>query len=142
MFRLWFKRTWNASSRCAWLPSKSDGTSGGRRGDECRSHTHFGILQGVPERIDAPPAGLRGKDDEKSVRSGVLKLGRCYVTDRGYAKFKLFNQNNSIGSNYICRARDNRTPKHLSPRPLSDANRSAGIESDTEVVFGTNTLNR
>ena len=105
-------------------------------------HTHFEILRGVPERIDATPAKPKGKDDEKSVLAGVLKPDRCYVTDRGYAKFELFNQINAIGSSYICRARDNSTPKLLSPRPLSDADRSAGIESDTEVVLGTNTSNR
>ncbi len=126
----------------SWLPSKGNGTSGGRRVDGYRMHTHFEILRGVPERIDATPAKPKGKDDEKSVLAGVLKPDRCYVTDRCYAKFELFNQINAIGSSYICRARDNSTPKLLSPRPLSDADRSAGIESDTEVVLGTNTSNR
>ena len=76
-------------------------------------NTHFEILRGVPERIDATPAKPKGKDDEKSVLASVLKPDRCYVTDRGYAKFELFNQINVIGSSYICRARDNSTPKLL-----------------------------
>ncbi len=124
----------------SWLPSKS--SSSWRGVNSYRIHTHFEILWGVPKRIDATPARPKGKGDEKSVLVGVLKPDRRYVTDRGHAKFELFNQISAIGSSYLCRPRDNSTPKFLSPRPLSDADRSAGIESNTEVVLGTNTLNR
>ena len=59
-------------------------------------HTHFEILRGIPERIDATPALPKGKDDEKAVLASVLKPDRCYVMDRGYAKFELFNQIHEI----------------------------------------------
>jgi hypothetical protein len=109
----------------SWLPSTGGGTSGGKVVDGYRMHTHFEILRGVPERIDATAAKPKGKDDEKAVLATVLKPDRCYVTDRGYAKFELFNQINAIGSSYICRARGNGTPKLLTERPLSDPDRGS-----------------
>lgn len=66
----------------AWLPDKAGGTTPGKSVDGYRMHTHFEILRGVPERIDATPAKPKGKDDEKAVLAAVLQPDRCYVTDR------------------------------------------------------------
>lgn len=104
-------------------------------------HTHFEILRGVPERIDATAAKPKGKDDEKSVLAASLEPDRCYVTDRGYAKFELFNQINAIGSSYICRARDNSTPKIICDRELTEVDMAAGVRLDREVVMGAHTSN-
>lgn len=120
----------------AWLPDKAAGTTKGKSVDGYRMHTHFEILRGIPERMDATPAKPKGKDDEKSVLASVLQPDRCYVTDRGYAKFELFNQINAIGSSYICRVRDNSAPKILSDRELTPADRDAGVRIDREVVLG------
>lgn len=125
----------------AWLPSKGNGKNKSTPVDGYRMHTHFEILRGVPERIDATPAKPKGKDDEKAVLASVLQPDRCYVTDRGYAKFELFNQINAIGSSYICRARDNSTPKILGERELTDADRQAGVRIDRDVVLGAHTAN-
>ncbi|WP_143544096.1 IS4 family transposase, partial [Rhodopirellula sp. MGV] len=125
----------------SWLPSKGGGTSVGKAVDGYRMHTHFEILRGIPERVDATPAKPKGKDDEKTVLSNALQPDRCYVTDRGYAKFELFNQINAIGSSYICRARDNSKPKLLQERPLTEDDQSAGVISDTEVVLGASASN-
>ncbi|QDV69427.1 hypothetical protein Poly24_31430 [Rosistilla carotiformis] len=116
-----------------WLPNKAGGTTKGKSVDGYRMHTHFEILRGVPERMDATPAKPKGKDDEKSVLASVLQPDRCYVTDRGYAKFELFNQINAIGSSYICRARDNSTPQILSDRELTQADRGQikGVRTTT-----------
>lgn len=126
----------------AWLPDKAGGTTPGKAVDGYRMHTHFEILRGVPERIDATPAKPKGKDDEKAVLASVLRPDRCYVTDRGYAKFELFNQINAIGSSYICRARDNSTPKILADRDLSEADRQAGVCIDRDVILGAHTSNK
>lgn len=125
----------------AWLPSKGNGKNKGTPVDGYRMHTHFEILRGIPERIDATAAKPKGQDDEKAVLASVLKPDRCYVTDRGYAKFELFNQINAIGSSYICRARDNSTPKILKDRELTEADRAAGVVMDREVVLGAHTSN-
>jgi hypothetical protein len=123
----------------AWLPSKGNGKNKGTPVGGYRMHTHFEVLRGVPERIDATPAKPMGQNDEKAVLASVLKPDRCYVTDRGYAKFELFNQINAVGSSYICRARDNSTPKMLKDRELTEADRRAGVRIDCEVVLGAHT---
>jgi hypothetical protein len=71
-----------------------------------RLHTHFEILRGVPTRVDVTPNG-GGEHDERAVLSTVLEADRLYVTDRGYAKFALFNQIVDSRSSYVCRLRDN-----------------------------------
>lgn len=125
----------------AWLPAKGNGKNKSTPVDGYRMHTHFEVLRGVAERIDATPAKPGGKHDERAVLASVLKPDRCYVTDRGYAKFELFNAINAIGSSYICRARDNSTPKILCDRELSEEDRTAGVRVDREVVLGAHTGN-
>ena len=71
-----------------------------------RLHTHFEVLRGVPTRIDVTPNG-GGEHDERAVLSSVMEADRLYVTDRGYAKFALFNQIVAAKSSYVCRLRDN-----------------------------------
>jgi hypothetical protein len=123
----------------AWLPSKGNGQNKSASVDGYRMHTHFEILRGIPERIDVTPAKPKGQDDEKSVLTAVLKPDRCYVTDRGYAKFELFNEINAIGSSYICRVRDNSTPKILKDRELTESDHEVGVRIDREVVLGAHT---
>lgn len=123
----------------SWLPSKGNGKNKGTSVDGYRMHTHFEILRGIPERIDATPAKPKGQDDEKAVLASVLQPDRCYVTDRGYEKFELYNQINAIGSSYICRVRDNSTPKILKDRELTQADRDVGVVVDREVILGGNT---
>lgn len=125
----------------SWLPSQGNGTSKSGSVDGYRMHTHFEILRGIPVRIDATAAKPKGQDDEKAVLASVLQPDRCYVIDRGYAKFELFNQINAIASSYICRARDNSKPKVLKDRKLTDADLKAGVRIDQEVVLGANTSN-
>lgn len=71
-----------------------------------RLHTHFELLRGVPTRIDVTPNG-GGQHDERAMLAAVIESDRLYVTDRGYAKFTLFNQIVAADSSYVCRLRDN-----------------------------------
>jgi hypothetical protein len=71
-----------------------------------RLHTHFEILRGIPTRIDVTP-NSGGEHDERAVLAAVIESDRLYVTDRGYAKFELFNKIVTAGSSYVCRLRDN-----------------------------------
>jgi len=71
-----------------------------------RLHTHFEILRGVPTRIDVTPNG-GGEYDERAVLEKVVEADRLYVTERGYAKFALFNKIVAAKSSYVCRLRDN-----------------------------------
>lgn len=136
-----FKTAVNVAS-LAWLPPKGNGKNQSSPVTGYRMHTHFEILRGIPERIDATPATPKGKDDERAVLADTIRPDHCYVIDRGYAKFELFNQIHALGSNYVCRARDNSTPQVVAERELTEADRQAGVIRDREVILGANTSNR
>lgn len=99
-----------------------------------RLHTHFDVERYVPERIDVTPNG-GGPNDERAVLERTIEPDHLYVMDRGYAKFTLFNKIVATGSSYVCRLRDNSTYEVLEERPLSDADRAAGVLSDQIVRF-------
>jgi hypothetical protein len=99
-----------------------------------RLHTHFEVERYVPTRIDVTPDG-GGAQDERAVLERTLESDRLYVTDRGYAKFVLFNRIVAARSSYVCRLRDNSVYEVVEARPLSDADRAAGVLSDQIVRF-------
>lgn len=101
-----------------------------------RLHTHPDVHPYVPERIDVTPEG-GGPHDERAVMERSIDGDRLYVMDRDYAKFPLFNRIVAAGSSYVCRLRDNSVYQVLEERPLSDADRAAGIISD-QIVRLTN----
>ncbi len=70
-----------------------------------RLHTHFDVERGLPVRIDVMLRRVvHGvKNDERAVLHKTLQADRCYVMDRGYAQFSLFNAIAAIGSSYVCR---------------------------------------
>jgi len=100
-----------------------------------RLHTHFEVDRYVPTRIDVTPNG-GGKHDERSVLERTIESDRLYVMDRGYAKFVLFNRIVNADSSYVCRLRDNSAYEVTEEKPLSDADREAGVLSDQIVSIG------
>lgn len=101
-----------------------------------RLHTHFDVDRGVPTRIDVTSGKNGGKTDEKAVLRGNLQPDHCYLMDRWYAQFTLFNEIHQLGSSYVCRLRDNSASGILEERPLSAAAREAGVLSDQIVRLG------
>jgi len=99
-----------------------------------RLHTHFEILRGVPTRIDVTPNG-GGPHDERAMLAAVLESDRLYVTDRGYAKFTLFNQIVAANSSYVCRLRDNSMWTVIEENYRIDDARLDEIISDEIVEF-------
>lgn len=99
-----------------------------------RLHTHFEVDRYVPTRIDVTPEG-GGQNDERSVLEQTIQSDHTYVMDRGYAKFALFNQIVAARSSYVCRLRDNSAYEVIEERPLTDADRAAGVLSDQIVRF-------
>jgi hypothetical protein len=100
-----------------------------------RLHTHFEVDRYVPTRMDLTPDG-GGEHDERAVLERTIEPDRLYVMDRGYAKFALFNRIVARKSSYVCRLRDNSVYKVIEERPLTDADRAAGILSDQIVLIG------
>lgn len=101
-----------------------------------RLHTHFDIDRCVPTRIDVTAGLNSGKTDEKNVLREALQPDHCYVMDRWYAEFRLFNDINSADSSYVCRVRDNSVYEVVEERPLSEEARGAKIIFDGLVSMG------
>lgn len=100
-----------------------------------RLHTQFEVERYVPTQIDVTRNG-GGAADEKAVLERNVESDHCYVMDRGYAKFALFNKIHRCGSSYVCRLRDNSSYEVIEERPLSEAAKAAGIVFDGIVRLG------
>jgi hypothetical protein len=114
-----YLKTKNGDSRSAW-----------------RLHTHFDVDRAIPTRIDVTTANNSGKAEEKNVLRTQLAADHCYLMDRWYAQFTLFNEIHAIGSSYVCRIRDNSRYQVLDERSLSEAACNAGVLSDELVELG------
>ncbi len=101
-----------------------------------RLHTQFDLERGVPIRIDVTEGSGRGAASERAVLAKALDTGRCYVDDRGYAKFTLFNEIVAAQSSYVCRLRDNSRYEIEEERPLAAEDVAAGIILDAIVCLG------
>jgi hypothetical protein len=101
-----------------------------------RLHTQFDLERGVPIRIDVTEGIGKGEADERAVLAKALETGRCYVKDRGYAKFQLFNEIAAVGSSYVCRLRDNSRYEIEERRPLATEDVEAGMILDAIVCLG------
>jgi hypothetical protein len=113
----------NGQTHCAW-----------------RFHTHFEIDRGVPVRMEVTTARNSGKTDEKNHLRSRLEPDRCYVLDRWFAEFALFNDIVRAQSSYVCRIRDNSNLSDVvDQRPLSDAARQAGVIGDAVIRLGYQT---
>jgi hypothetical protein len=103
-----------------------------------RFHTHFEIDRGVPVRMDVTTALNSGKSEEKNQLRQRLEKDRCYVLDRWYAEFVLWNEIVAAGSSYVCRIRDNSNLSDvIDQRPVSPAAKDAGVLQDLVVNLGT-----
>jgi hypothetical protein len=104
-----------------------------------RLHTHFEVDRSVPVRIDVTSGKNSGKTDEKNMLRQNLQADHCYVMDRWYAQFTLFNDIHAKGSSYVCRVRDNSRYEVVETRPLSSEALAAGVLFDEIVELGLRT---
>ncbi len=101
-----------------------------------RLHTHFELDKHVPVRMDLTDGRNSGASDEKTVLRQHLERDRCYVMDRWYAQFTLFNDIQRNGSSYVCRLRDNSVFETVQDRPLSAEALAVDVISDQVVRLG------
>lgn len=103
-----------------------------------RFHTQFSIDRHVPTRMDVTCALNGGATDEKQLLRRHLAADHCYVMDRWYGEFALFNAIVAKGSSYVCRIRDNANLTQVrEEHPLSDAARQASVLRDVVVELGS-----
>jgi len=125
-------RTLSRIVQAAYLRSPTDG----RSLSGWRLHTHFEVERGLPVRIDVTGASNQGQADERAVLHQTLQADRCYVLDRGYAQFSLFNAIVAAKSSYVCRVRDNSVYEVVESRPLSAEALAANVTFDAVVRMG------
>jgi hypothetical protein len=114
-----------------WLPFQ-DGSSK----YAWRLHTHFDVGHALPTDLELTDARCSGKSDEKNVLRTKLAKDHCYILDRWYAQFTLFNQINAIGSSYVCRIKENSIFEVIEERLLGEAALAAGIVREAIVTMG------
>jgi len=114
-----------------WLSTRT-----GTRHHAFRLHTQFELDRHVPTRLELTDGRNSGVSDEKAVLRESLQKDRCYVMDRGYAQFKLFNDIHASASSYVCRVRDNSVYTIKEERALAIADEQGGVISDQIVDLG------
>lgn len=115
-------------ARLAWITNCSEKPTCGYR-----LHTHFEILRGLPKRIEATSANPKGDADERKVLERTIEPDHCYVIDRGYMTFRLWNKIHDAGSSYVCRVRDRLAYETIEERPLTLEAIAAGVQADQVI---------
>ena len=103
-----------------------------------RMHTQFELERHVP--TDVQLTAYRCQGDEQTVLLASLQPGRCYVLDRGYFGYQLFNGIVRVGSDYVCRVKKTIGVIELIDErrgELSTEARAAGVISDRVVRAGS-----
>ena len=116
----------------AWLPKGEGKYSCGYR-----LHAQFEVFRGAPSRIDVTSANPKGEADERQVLGRTVEPERCYLMDRGYEKYVLWNAIHAKGSQYACRVKDTAKYAVISETEPSEEDRAAGVISDQLIQFGT-----
>jgi hypothetical protein len=114
-----------------WLSTRT-----GTKHHAWRLHAQFELDKHVPVRMDLTNGRNSGESDEKNVLREHLQADRCYVMDRWYAQFTLFNDIHRAQSSYVCRVRDNSVFEVLEERLLSPEAIEANVASDQVVRLG------
>jgi len=118
-------------AQAAWLPF-ADGTSK----HAWKLHVQFDFDSFMPDDVELTDARNSGKSDEKNVLRRKLKRDCCYVMDRWYGQFTLFNDINKAASSYVCRMKENSVFEVIDERLLSDEALAAGVVRDAVVRMG------
>lgn len=96
-------------------------------------HVQFNVLRSIPQQVEITHATA----SEKQVLRKSLRQALLYILDRGYIDYSLFQAIHEVGSFFVARLKDNSTYEVVADRPLSDADRAAGVVVDQEVRMGS-----
>jgi hypothetical protein len=97
-----------------------------------KMHVSFDVLRGVPEDVSV----TAGNTPEQDELRGRLRAGRCYVVDRGYAVYQLFQDIDDAGATFVGRVRDDAAYQAEEERSVPAEARSAGVVRDAVVRLG------
>lgn len=94
-----------------------------------KMHVAFAVFPGVP----VGAAVTAGSSSERAELRKLVQPGGFYVADRGYADYSLFREFDAAGVRFVIRVLDNAVFEVLEERPLSDADRAAGVVRDVTL---------
>jgi len=92
-------------------------------------HVAFAVFPGVPVKA----AVTAGTGSERDQWRTFAEPGGFYVADRGYASHALFRELDAAGARFVVRVQENTTYEVAAERPLSAADRAAGVVRDVLV---------
>jgi hypothetical protein len=119
------------------LPQITQACYATRRDQGWKLHTHFDVGKRIPTRMTLTNASDRGANRESAVLRAQLEPDHCYLLDRGYEEFALFNAISAARSSYVARLRAARQFTPEDTRPLSRAAREAGVIEDAVGHLGS-----
>jgi hypothetical protein len=98
-------------------------------------HLEFSVWRQVPVEFTV----TNGNTSERAVWKSKLRLGACYVNDRNYSHdYGLIGDVQKAGAWFVLRLHNNAILTPLGPaRPLSEADRQAGVVEDLPVRLGS-----
>ena len=116
-----------AVPRMAWAPAGGSGTA-------LKLHLHFNVFDQIPEAWPITP----GNVSERKVFAQTVEAGAMIVAGRNYGhEFALLVQLQERGIHFVLRLFNNLVLEPAGPeRPLTGADRSAGVVWDRRVRLG------
>lgn len=119
------------------LPQVTQACFASRKDRGWKLHTHLEVLRGVPTTARVTDASGKGPASEKAVLRDTLEADRCYITDRNYEDFSLFNAIVAAKSSYVCRVRNDHHFTTEQARAISADAQAAGVLEDASGRMGS-----
>lgn len=121
------------AARIAWALYNKSNTPGHKAQQQkgnIRIDLHFDVLRGVPSYAGSV---TNGRVAEQAQLAGALESGKFYLLDRGFQSYQLAADIVAADSDFLVRVRCSSLFEALEPRPLSAADRRAGVQGDALV---------
>jgi hypothetical protein len=96
-------------------------------------HLEFDIIKGISVRAEVTDANANEKDNLRK----SLSRNKLYVLDAGYGQYSLFEDIRKAKSSFVARLRDNAVWQTIEKRPITEPDRSAGVQRDVIVRLGS-----
>lgn len=119
------------AARIAWALYNHSAKNNVTQGN-VRIHVQFDILRSVPTHVTL----TEGRASETEQLRISLAPDCFYVCDRGFQSYQLLIDIMAKGSDFLVRLRKSARHEPIETRPLTAADRAAGVLSDTVVRVG------
>jgi hypothetical protein len=119
------------------LPQITQACFAWRKDRGWKLHAHFEVLRGVPSFARVTDATGKGEANEKAVLKASLAADRCYIVDRGYEEFSLFNDIVAARSSYVGRVRNDHHFHVEARREIPVEGTAAGVLEDAVGRMGS-----